>query len=90
MKKELVEIYSDASNDAVMKHPGREYPGSLIQGDTLHILIQDIKEAKTEVESGNVQDAADALTNIIDNLEDRLEHFKKTLIEHGHELPFHE
>ena len=28
-----VEIYADTSNYAMMRHPGRENPGSLIQGD---------------------------------------------------------
>ncbi len=88
MKKEIVEIYSDASNNAVMRHPEREYPGSLVQGDTLHILIQDIKEAKDEVAEGNPQDAVDALAVIIETLEQRLKHYKNVLKEHGSELPF--
>ena len=29
MKKEEVEIYSDSTSQAVMKHPGRNYPGVL-------------------------------------------------------------
>ena len=32
MHTELVEIYSDESNMAVMRHPGRRFPGVLIQG----------------------------------------------------------
>lgn len=88
MKKELVEIYSDASNLAVMRHPGREFPGSLIQGDSLHSLISEIKEAKNEIESGNVQEASEVLSEVIELLEGRLEHYKKALKEHGRELPF--
>jgi hypothetical protein len=38
MHTEPVEIYSDATNAAVMRHPGRKFPGVLIQGDTLHTL----------------------------------------------------
>jgi hypothetical protein len=38
MHSESVEIYSDATNAAVMRHPGRNFPGVLIQGDTLHSL----------------------------------------------------
>ena len=90
MKKELVEIYSDASNLAVMKHPGREFPGSLIQGDSLHSLIQEIKEAKEEIENGSINDASEILSGVIDLLEERLEHYKKVLVEHGSELPFTE
>lgn len=44
MKRVEVEIYSDASNLAVMRHPGRRLPGSLIQGDSLLILVQEAEE----------------------------------------------
>lgn len=90
MKKEEVEIYSDASNLAVMRHPGREYPGSLMQGDSLHGLLQNVKEAKEEIDSGNAKDASEVLEDVIENLSCRLEHYKKVLREHGRELPFAE
>src|SRR5262245_1747536 len=38
MHVEQVEIYSDVSNAAVMRHPGRRFPGVLVQGDTLYTL----------------------------------------------------
>lgn len=88
MKKEQVEIYSDASNLAVMRHPGREFPGSLIQGDSLHSLLQNVKEAKEELESGNVQEASEVIEDVIENLTYRLEHYKEVLKEHGISLPF--
>src|SRR4051794_13704122 len=36
MRVEPVEIFADTTNAAVMRHPGRHFPGMLIQGDTLH------------------------------------------------------
>ena len=42
MREELVEIYSDASNAAVLRHPERKFPGVLLQGDTLHSICQSI------------------------------------------------
>jgi hypothetical protein len=88
MNKEEVEIYSDTSNLAVMRHPEREFPGCLIQGDSLHSLLQDMREAKEELDSGNSEGASDIIDNLIENLSDRLEHYKKVLKEHGCELPF--
>jgi hypothetical protein len=38
MHVEPVEIYSDTTNAAVMRHPGRHFPGLLIQGDSLYGL----------------------------------------------------
>lgn len=88
MKKELVEIYSDAANMAVLRHPDSNYPGSLMQGDSLCILIQDIKEARSEIDKGDSQEAKEILDAIIETLDERLEHYKKILKEHGKELPF--
>jgi len=40
MRIENVEILSDRTNAAVMRHPGQKYPGVLVRGDTLHSLCQ--------------------------------------------------
>ena len=36
--KESVEIYTDATNCAVMRHSARRFPGVLVQRDTLHSM----------------------------------------------------
>ena len=90
MKIDKLEVYSDASNMAIIKHPGREYPGSLMQGDSLHSLLQNLIEAKAEIESGNLRDSAEILDEVINSLNDRLEHYTKVLKDHGIELPFSE
>ncbi|MCG8096870.1 MAG: hypothetical protein JAZ17_25145 [Candidatus Thiodiazotropha endolucinida] len=88
MKKVEVEIYSDASNISVIRHPGRNYPGSLIQGDTLLSLIQMAKEIKDEIESNNLNDAKEELDELILQLEERLDHYEYVLKEHGIDLPY--
>src|SRR5215467_14557846 len=40
MRVDQVEIFSDATNAAVMRHPDRRFPGLLVQGDTLSTLYQ--------------------------------------------------
>jgi len=77
MKKEKVEIYSDTSNYAVMRHPNRRYPGSLIQGDSLKILIDEIQEAKEELESGNIEDTMGILGVLEERLQERMDVYKK-------------
>ena len=51
MHIEQVEIYSDQTNAAVMRHPGRRFPGVLIQGDTLNALCRRAGAACTEARS---------------------------------------
>ena len=40
MRIEEVEIFSDKTNSAVMRHPDRAFPGVLLQGDSLYILCK--------------------------------------------------
>lgn len=36
MKRIEADILTDGGNDAVVRMPGRRFPGVLIQGDSLH------------------------------------------------------
>lgn len=40
-----VEIYSDQTNAAVLRHPGRRFPGLLVQGDSLYALCVQADDA---------------------------------------------
>lgn len=64
MKQELVEIYSDASNYAVMRHPGRNYPGALIQGDSLSVLCNLSDEIRQQFDNGDTEEAIAVLDEV--------------------------
>lgn len=88
MRTEQVEIYSDASNLAVMRHPGRRFPGVLMQGDTLHVLCTRLDAlcatARTQLSANDYAE----LNDLRNGLHDRLNHYKSVLGEHGLPLPF--
>ncbi|MEN3749630.1 hypothetical protein TPR58_20825 [Sphingomonas sp. HF-S3] len=86
MRTETVEIYSDASNAAVIRHPGRQFPGMLIQGDTLHNLSRMAAAAL----AGAVPDTDHwyDLQELADDLRVRTEFYIQVMREHGLELPF--
>jgi len=90
MYKKEVEIYSDASNFAVMRHPARAFPGALIQGDTLYILCRLADEAVVLARKGDLNDGTESLNKLRNALWDRLNHYKRTLAEHDIKLPFDE
>jgi len=90
MKKESVEIYSDATNQAVIKHPGRNYPGVLIQGDTLYFLCQSLDEACKSIKEKDYENAYDEINELRNALWEKLNHYKVVLGEHDIELPFSE
>jgi hypothetical protein len=84
MRTESVEIYSDETNRAVMRHPGRKFPGVLIQGDTLFTLCAMADEACAKDQSNKELDRLRAA------LLDLLLHYKIVLGEHEIRLPFDE
>jgi hypothetical protein len=88
MRQETVEILSDQTNAAVMRHPGRHFPGVLIQGDTLYSLCRRADLACSEVGRGAPGfDEANEVRNALWGL---LNHYKVVLGEHDLPMPFSE
>jgi hypothetical protein len=88
MRVEPVEIFSDATNAAVMRHPGRGFPGFLLQGDTLYSLCLRADDVCTAIGRGAAgYDEANELRN---RLWSALNHYKSVLDEHKLPLPFSE
>lgn len=88
MRQEVVEILSDQTNAAVMRHPDRRFPGVLVQGDTLHSLCQRSDSACRKLHRGAPgYDEANEVRNALWGL---LNHYKTVLGEHDLPLPFSE
>ena len=88
MRKEEVEIYSDQSNYAIMRHPGRSFPGALIQGDSLEILCTLADSVRQELDRGDLEEAKAELEALRESLWDRLQHYAAVMTEHELQLPF--
>ena len=88
MRKEEVEIYSDTSNFAIMRHPSRRFPGRLIQGDSLSILSGNAELACRLLREGETASALEAMEAVQDALGARLAHYEEVLGNHDMKLPF--
>jgi hypothetical protein len=88
MHVESVEIYSDETNDAIMRHPGRRFPGALIQGDTLYSLCLSADEVCSLIGRGS--SGFDQANRVRNALWSTLNHYKAVLDEHKLPLPFSE
>ena len=86
MRIEKVEIFSDVTNRAVMRHPGRAFPGALVQGDSLYNLCVEADRACQKVRCGSP--GFEEVNDLRNTLWDYLNHYKATLAEHSMELPF--
>jgi len=86
MRTEPIEIYSDATNAAIMRHPRRKFPGMLIQGDSLFALSQMAATALAGAEPDS--DHWHDLKELADDLQSRVDFYSQVMREHGLKLPF--
>lgn len=64
-----VELFTDQKNGAVLRLPDRQFPGVLIQGDTLQSYITDLSEIADECKQ------LDGGESVCEQLEDFVERF---------------
>lgn len=88
MRQELVEIYSDATNNAIMRHPARRFPGLLIQGDTLYSICRSLDEVCNRAGGKLDDDAFSDLNHLRSDCWERLEYYTAILEQHGIKRPF--
>jgi hypothetical protein len=86
MRVESVEIFSDENNAVIMRHPGRRFPGLLIQGDALYSLCVSADEMCNAM--GRESVGFSEANKIRNRLWDLLNHYTTTLDSHAVPLPF--
>jgi hypothetical protein len=90
MRVEPVEIYSDAGNNAVMRHPDRRFPGVLVQGDSLYSMCRTVDEICSKARERLDHETYESLNDLRKDLWARLNHYKIVLSNHNISLPFSE
>ncbi|MFO0965612.1 MAG: hypothetical protein U0793_08525 [Gemmataceae bacterium] len=92
MDVEALEVFARDSNYAIVKPPGRHFPGSVIQGDTLRQLCRLAISIGQRVRDRSAQDQEflGDLEDLVNALVSRLLHFQEVLIAHGIDLPYSE
>jgi hypothetical protein len=86
-RKEL-EVFSDLSNYAIVRMPGRSYPGCVIQGDSLSILLSSVERSHSLALGTGNSELVDQLASLKESLEDRLMHYEQVIKGHGFDLPY--
>lgn len=90
MRTESLEVYSDRTNHTVVRHPARGFPGSVIQGDTLSALCDDVRELSLRLKAiqANDEELLWIAQGVQQQLLERLLHYQTVLAEHGISLPY--
>ncbi|MGW6981869.1 DUF6959 family protein [Streptomyces sp. NPDC054932] len=88
MERVEAELFTDGGNDAVVRLPGRNFPGVLIQGDTLSILQTDVAELVELCAAGDLEEARHVAGLLHADLGEKLQRYAEALKAHGIPLPF--
>ncbi|NGN64931.1 hypothetical protein G5C51_13615 [Streptomyces sp. A7024] len=88
MERVEVELFTDRSNNAVARMPGRRFPGVLIQGDSLSILRADAAEVAALCADGELEDARETAELLVAEIDGILLRYTDALETHGIARPF--
>lgn len=88
VKVASVEILSDVVNYVVLKSPGRNFPGMVIQGDSLAKLYRCASEVCRLARQSGDEELCDEATALSQELGDRLAHYEQVLSAYGIEIPY--
>lgn len=83
-----VESFSSEPNAAVVRLPGRKFPGIVIQGDSLKILVDCVEDVSVlAVRSGNPE-LQESVMELETLLKSYLKIYEETLRTTGQSLPY--
>ena len=83
-----VEVIDSSPSNIVVTTSGRRFPALVIQGDTFHGWVTDLKAAVAMAQSNGQAALAEELEAIVETLEQRLAHYEAALAKHGIEKPY--
>lgn len=81
-------ILEVGAHGAVVQLPQRKFPGIVVQGDSLSILLSDFEELKENIAKEDEAEISASLATIERHLKKRVEFYESVLEKHGIELPY--
>lgn len=85
---EVAKVMSTATNYAVVQLPGRNYPGVVVQGDSLHALLLQVEGIRKLAAKHTDSELAAEVANLHDVLLDATTHFEMVCRRAGVGLPY--
>lgn len=83
-----VEVLAQDTNAWVVRTPGRQYPGIVIQGDALHTLFSLAVKVHERTSKGHDDDLLEDVQELHDLLSARLGVYERVLKEKGIPFPY--
>lgn len=88
MSDQMVTMIKNATNCPVVQVSGRQFPGMVLQGDTLFSFLQRVEEAKLMLKSNNTEEALDVVEELGESLEGFLSFYEAVLQSRKIRLPY--
>jgi len=85
-KPMTLDVLSDKTNAAVVRMQGRRFPGVVVQGDTLSVIVYRARNVCEQIAAGG--DALNAARELLAGLETLQAHYESVLSAHGLPLPY--
>ena len=83
-----LEVYSQSINRGVVKMPSQNFPGLLLQGETLSALLGLASSILEKAQKTSDAELIDASLELRDNFQKLLSHYESTLGKHNIPLPY--
>ncbi|WP_405598383.1 hypothetical protein OG741_15980 [Streptomyces sp. NBC_01410] len=83
-----IELLGESGNCALAARASRQFPGLLIQGDTLNSLREVADGLVSELESGAVEDSRYSAIEIKEALDEFIATYERLMREAGRSLPY--
>lgn len=88
MEIKSVEVFSEATNYGIVRMPGRQFPGCVIQGDSLSILLAGAREVLERVAGSGDEELVGCAEDLVEKLQSHLDHYQQVMRAHEIPLPF--
>ena len=83
-----LEVYSQSINRGIVKMPSQNFPGLLLQGETLSTLLSLARSAYEKSQKTSDTELIETARELRDNLQNLVSHFETTLRRHNIPLPY--
>jgi len=83
-----LEVYSQSINRGVVKMPSQNFPGLLLQGETLSALLGLASSIHERSQNSSDTELTDASLELREKLQQLLLHYESTLGKHNIPLPY--
>ncbi len=81
-------LLSRATNFAVVQLPGRNFPGVVVQGDTLNSLVSSLVDMEGLLQAGDYAELAGEIEKLRAQLGEALAHYEDVCRRFAVELPY--